>query len=331
MPCGFESRVRTASCRRRGGYILLLFRNRITANPTMLLLRNVWPLGALLRANLRGLAFLLLGLASALPALAAPPPLRIGLTPIVAYDQIALIEDLRAYLQSKMGRRVEFVRRDSYRPAIDLLAHGQIDCAWVSVYPYVYLHHHFKLRLLATPVYRGRPFFRSYLIVPAEDKATTGLLQLQGKVFAFADPYSFSGYLLPRYELHEAGKDAATFFARTFFTKGHKRVIEAVASGLADGGYVDSYIWDMLAVKEPQLTARTRVVEMSGLHGFPPLVASRQMSNGDFAALRGALLQMSADAEGARLLKRMGLDGFVAGDPKWYAEAARMMRVMGDI
>jgi len=262
---------------------------------------------------------------------AEPTPLRIGLTPIIAYDQVALIEDLRKYLAAKLGRPVEMIRRDSYRQAIDLLANDQLDCAWVSVYPYVYVRYNYNLRLLATPVYRGKPFFRGYLIVPAEDSATTSLLQLQGRIFAYADPYSFTGYLLPRFELHQAGKDATSFFAKTFFTKGHKRVVQAVAAGLADGGFVDSYIWDTLAVTEPQLTAKTRVVEMSSLHGFPPLVAGRKLKDRDFAQVRRVLIDMAADSEGQQLLKRMSLDGFVAGDPKWYEEAARMMRAVGDI
>jgi phosphonate transport system substrate-binding protein len=297
----------------------------------MLPIRNISSVRELARLALRIASLWIAGMLGLATALADPLPLRIGLTPIIAYDRVALTEDLRKYIESKLGRRVEFVRRDSYRQAIDLLAQDQLDCAWVSVYPYVYLQHHYNLRLLATPVYRGRPFFRGYLIVPAEDTATGSLLQLEGKVFAFADLYSFTGYLLPRYELHEAGKDAASFFAKTFFTRGHKRVVQAVASGLADGGYVDSYIWDTLAATEPQLAAKTRVVEMSALHGFPPLVAGRKMSSRDFADVRRILLEMSSDPEGKRLLGRLSLDGFVAGDPAWYAEAARMMRVMGDI
>jgi phosphonate transport system substrate-binding protein len=297
----------------------------------MLPLRNVQGVR---RAAWRALHFAMLGLAALLcctPALANPPPLRIGLTPIISYDQLSVTEELRKYLEDKSGRRVELVRRESYRQAIDLLAKDQLDFAWVSVYPYIYLQHYYRIRLLATPVYRGHPYFRAYLIVPAEDRVTTGVLQMEGKVFAFADPYSFSSYLLPRYELHEAGKDIASFFAKTFFTKGHKRVVRAVESGLADGGYVDSYIWDTLASSEPQVTTRVRVVAMSGLHGFPPLVASRKVSDQDFVAMQRILLEMSSDPKGAQLLKRLNLDGFVAGDPKWYGEAARMMRVMGDI
>lgn len=298
----------------------------------MLPLRNRFR--RLLRCSATGirvaLSLLVLAVSSAAWA-ATTPVLRIVLTPIIAYDQLRLTEDLRKYVESRFGRPVEFVRRESYREAIDLVAQNRVDFGWVSVYPFVYLQNHFHLRLLATPVYRGQPFFRAYLIVPAEDAATNSLLQLEGRIFAYADSYSFSGYLLPRYELHEAGKDAASFFAKTIFTKSHKQVVRAVASGLADGGYVDGYIWDTLDATEPSLTARTRIVGMSHPHGFPPLVASSRVSDKDFAAMRRILTDMSADPEGARLLRRLNLDGFVAGDPGWYAEAARMMRVMGDL
>ena len=278
-----------------------------------------------------GLACLIFVMTGGFAMGAERPSLRIGLTPIIPYDRVGLIDDWHRYLEGKLGRRVEFVQRDSYRAVIDLLAHDQVDCAWVSVYPYVYVHHNYNLQLLATPVYRGQPFFRGYLIVPAEDKTTANVLQLQGKIFAFADPYSFTGYLLPRHELFMAGKDATTFFAKTFFTKGHKRVVQAVAAGLADGGFVDSYIWDTLAAADTRLTSRTRVVEMSGLHGFPPLVAARKLKDGDLAQIRRVLLDMSSDPVGRELLRRMSLDGFVAGDPKWYEEAARMMHAVGDI
>jgi phosphonate transport system substrate-binding protein len=73
------------------------------------------------------------------------------------------------------------------------------------------------------------------------------------------------------------------------------------------------------------------VVAVSARHGFPPLIAGRRLDDEDFVLIRRILLGMSSDPEGAGLLKRMSLDGFVAGDPKWYAEAARMMKVMGDI
>ena len=120
-----------------------------------------------------------------------------------------------------LGRKVELVLRDSYRKVIDLISQDQIDFAWVSAYPFVYLQQHAHLRLLATPLFHGRPFFRAYLIVPATDTQTSDLLSLKGKFFAYADPYSHTGYLVPRYQLQQAGEAPGSFFARTFFTGGH--------------------------------------------------------------------------------------------------------------
>lgn len=259
---------------------------------------------------------------------AEPPPIRIGLTPAILHDRHAAMNELGAYLQGRTGRKVELVLRDSYRKVIDLISQDQIDFAWVSAYPFVYLQQHAHLRLLATPLFHGRPFFRAYLIVPAADTQTRDLLALKGKFFAYADPYSHTGYLVPRYQLQQAGEDSTNFFAKTFFTGGHKKVVQAVASGLADAGSVDSFVWDTLAIVEPELTAATRIVAQSAEYGFPPLVAGRKVKTADFDAMRAVLLGMAADPQGTLLLGQLNIDGFVAGDPGWYAEVARMMRTM---
>jgi phosphonate transport system substrate-binding protein len=280
---------------------------------------------------LRAVILWLMAACCSVAAMADSMPIRIGITPAVVHDEYFLLMNLRSYLERKTGRLVHLVPRNSYRQTIDLVKHNQLDFAWVSAYPFVYMRQNFHIRLVAAPILNGQPQFRAYLIVPAADTTTSGLLQLEGKYFAYADPYSYTGHLVPRYELKLAGKDVDTFFAKTFFTWGHKKVIRAVASGLADGGYVDSFIWDSLAVSEPALTAQTRIVAKSEGCGSPPIVASQKVSEADFTMLRRVLLEMAADPEGAKLLKQLNMDGFVAGDPQSYAEVARIMRLMGEL
>lgn len=257
--------------------------------------------------------------------------LRIGITPAILHDQYGLLADLGTYLERKTRRPVELVPRNSYRQTIDLINQGKLDFAWVSAYPYVYLRHHQQAQLLAVPFIQGRPYQRGYLIVPAGDHHTTGLMALEGRFFAFADPYSHIGCLLPRYELQQSGKDPARFFAKSFYTWGQKKVVRAVASGLADGGYVDGFVWEALTTAEPDLVKQARVVSRSAEYAAPPIVASRRTSPRDAALLRQALLDMDADPEGKALLRQLRVDRFVAGDPAWYAEVARMMRSMGDL
>ena len=85
------------------------------------------------------------------------------------------------------------------------------------------------------------------------------------------------------------------FFSRTFFTYGHRNVIRAVASGLAQSGSVDGYVWEVMREIEPELVTRTMIVRKSEWLGFPPVASPKSLA-GDprVAALRAALVSMSA-------------------------------------
>lgn len=277
----------------------------------------------------RLLAAVPLMLASPLSFPAEKTPIRVGMTPAFLHDQHGLLADWRRYMELKLGVPVEFVQRDSYRETMDMLRLEKIDFAWICDYPYVHLRK--VVRLLAVPVHGGRPNYRAYVIVPASDVHTTSLLQLKGRVFAYADPYSNTGYLAPRYTLNQAGEDPAKFFAKTFFTYSHRKLIEAVASGLAHGASVDSYVWDTLNVLQPGIARRTRIVEKSPEYGFPPLVAHRSVGDLRFQAMQKVLLSMGDDPEGRRLLNRLNLDGFIAGKDSMYDSVADMMRAFGEV
>jgi phosphate/phosphite/phosphonate ABC transporter binding protein len=287
--------------------------------------RNHAPLKVLLAILLSLLA--IVGVAPARAEHHSPAPLRIGLTPTFPNDQYRALEDWRRYLEHRLGRKVEFVRRDSYVETMDLLRLQKIDFAWICDYPFV----HFKgqTRLLAVPVYEGRPSYYSYLIVPATDRDTTSIAQLKGRVFAYADPYSNTGYLTPRFRIHQLGEDPSRFFSMTFFTWGHRKTIEAVAAGLADGASVSNHVWDTLAKTKPELVAATRVVDKSPEYGFAPFVARSSIGEVEFDGMQRALLAMAQDERGRKLLAGLNLDGFIAGDLRLYARVEQMIRTLG--
>jgi phosphonate transport system substrate-binding protein len=255
-------------------------------------------------------------------------PIRVGLTPTFPHDQYRPLESWRLYMERKLDRPVEFVRRDRYIETMDMLRLKKLDFAWICDYPYVQFRK--QVRLLATPVHKGRPYYRSYLIVPATDKTTTSIVQLKDKVFAYTDPYSNTGFLSPRLLLQEAGEDPARFFRTTFFAWSHRRVIEAVANGLADGGAVSSHVWDTLSIGKPELIAGLRVVSQAPEHGFAPFVARNGIGDPVYRDVQKVLLEMTADDEGRALLRVLNLDGFIAGDPRIYESTARLIRAVGE-
>lgn len=268
-----------------------------------------------------------LAVTPARPAFAANV-LRVGMTPALLHTQHGLLADWRGYMEARLNRPVEIVQRDSYQETMALLRSEQVDLAWICSYPYVYLRK--QVRLLAVPLYNSQPTYRAYLIVSARHPQYQSLYQLRRKVFAYADPYSFTGYLVPRYQLRQMGEDPAKFFARTFFTYSHNKLIEAVADGLALGGSVDGYVWDSLNALKPEITRRTLPVSVSAEFGFPPFVARRGIAEADFSAAQNMLVGMGHDRQGKALLQRLNLDGFIQGKPDLYDGVAEMMRAFGE-
>jgi phosphonate transport system substrate-binding protein len=249
-------------------------------------------------------------------------PIRIGLTPVFLHDQTAFVNAWRIYFESRLKRPVVFIQRASYREITEHLRNGKLDFAWLCGYPFI--SNKAYMGLLAVPLYQGKPTYRSYLIVPASDTRTESIADLRNKVFAFSDPDSNSGYLVPVHELHQIGEKSGTFFGKTFFTWSHRKVVEAVAAGLAQGGAVDGYVFDTLMLQDPQLAARTRISKVSMEFGFPPFVFGKTASPQVVSAMRNALIAMAEDAEGLKLLQRLRLDGFVAGEERMFDDIARM-------
>lgn len=246
--------------------------------------------------------------------------IRFGLTPVFLISDLELLDRLKSYLEKVTGHPVLLVMRRTYQEITALLLSGQLDAAWICGYPYV--AHAQELQLIAVPVWQGRPQYRSYLIVE-RDRGGEGLANLQGDIHAFSDPDSNSGFLVTRALLAEVGLRPENHFSRSFFTYGHRNVIRAVASGLAKSGSVDGYVYDVVAQLEPSLTASTRVMRASELLGFPPIAAPRNaVDERRLKRLTDALLGMSADDDGRKVLALLQLDGFVSGKPELFAPIA---------
>lgn len=252
--------------------------------------------------------------------------LTFAITPVILDEQAQFMASWQAYLEQSLQMPVRFVQRGNYREILGLLLDGQIDFAWLCGYPYV--RHRKSLSLIVSPVYQGAPLYQSYLIVGSDDRQTRSVTDLRNKVFAYSDPDSNSGWLTPQVELKRKGHDATNFFGKPFFTWSHRKVIEAVAAGLAQGGAVDGYIWDTLQRLHPELTARTRVAWRSERFGFPPIVAGPAVPAFLKGRMQSELLAMQDKVEGRRLLARLNVDGFARVSGQLYNAIERNWRYL---
>lgn len=264
--------------------------------------------------------------AAATSAPTATKPLRIGMGGIITPKEgYRYYQQLQGYLAQQLNQPVQLVDRADYQELNRLLQTGGIEAAFVCAGPYVEGKQQFGMELIAMPLVNGKPVYHAYIIVH-KDSPIQSLSQLKGKSFAFTDPLSNTGKLVPTYMLAQLKTTPERFFSRTTFTYGHDNSIKAVAERHVDGASVDSLIWDYTARKYPHLTANTRVIAKSEPYGIPPVVVRPGIEPALKQRLQQALLTAHQNPEGKAILDGMLIDRFVLGDDRNYDSIRAMNR-----
>ena len=246
------------------------------------------------------------------------PSLRVAVGAMVSpKETFVYYRQLLDYLGNKLGKEVELVQRKTYGEVNELIGKGQIDLAFICSGPYATGKGKYGFELIATPEILGSHFYHSYLIVN-QDSRIEHLEDLKGRVFAFTDPDSHTGKLVPTFWLAEKQERPESFFGKVIYTYSHDNSILAVAKGLVDGAAVDGLIWEFYQQKNPALTSSTRVIRKSEAYGIPPVVASHSFPPELKEPVRKFLFSMHEDPEGQKILRELMIDRFVAPQEEWY-------------
>ncbi len=251
-------------------------------------------------------------------------PLRIAvgamITPRAGF---AYYHRLLDYIGEKLGRPVQFVSKDKYEEVNELLKQSDLDIAFVCSGPYVTGHDRFGLELLVAPQAYGKTVYYSYIIVRIDSPLKT-FNDLRGKTFAFDDPDSNTGKLVPTYMLARMKESPDTFFKKYVFTYAHDKSIKAVAERLVDGAAVDSLVWEYLDHTDPEYTSKTKIILKSPPYGIPPVVVRPDLDVKTKERLRNIFLNVHKDAAGREILKGMMIDRFVLVNDAAYDSVREM-------
>lgn len=255
-------------------------------------------------------------------------PLRVSVAAVISpQGTLESYQPLLDYLSQQLDRPVELVQRQTYAETNTLIEENAVDIAFVCTSAYIEGHDRFGMELLAAPQVNGTASYQSLLIVPAASSAES-MSDLQGAVFAFTDPISFSGRVYPTYLVEQLGSTPDAFFARTFFTYNHDNAIRAVASGVADGAAVDSLVYDFAVQRDPELASQVRVIHRSPAFGIPPVVINPDARPQLKATLQELLLNMALDPDGRAALAALGVEEFVLLEDDTYDSVREIIQMV---
>jgi phosphonate transport system substrate-binding protein len=145
---------------------------------------------------------------------------------------------LAAYLSKAVGVPVNVVPINGYGPAIEGMRAGKVDVATMGPLTYIIA----AQKAAAEPIAirgssKGPATYQSSIIVRHDSpiQSIDDLIRDRARyTFAFVDPASTSGHIIPRTFLEGRGVDVEKDFRKMFFSSGHPTSLYTVIGGKVD-------------------------------------------------------------------------------------------------
>jgi phosphonate transport system substrate-binding protein len=150
-------------------------------------------------------------------------------------DRIARYTPFEEYLERELGVEVEIFTAGNYDGVIQAIAADQIEFAFFgsSSYAAAYTETDGGVVPMLSRVQNDGSTGYYSIIVTRCDSGLNDIASLEGKVLAFADPDSTSGYAVPYYNLSKE-IEPESFFAAIPFSGSHEAGVQAVINGTFD-------------------------------------------------------------------------------------------------
>jgi len=150
-----------------------------------------------------------------------------------AQDRMTSNECYRVKIEEALGVPVKLFTPADYDGVIQGLLGGTLDMAWLgaSAYAKIYLTDPNAVSLALTKQNADGSTGYYSIGFARKDSGITTIEDAKGKVFAFGEPNSTSGYLVPGAELQAKYGKLEDYFAEVKFSGGHEQTIVGVANG----------------------------------------------------------------------------------------------------
>ena len=188
----------------------------------------------------------------------AADTLRVSAIPDEAPTELLRkFKPLGAYLEQRLGMKVQFVPVADYPAVVESLASDRLDMAWLGGFTIVQVH---QKDPTATPrVQREQDAQLTSKFITANPQVKS-LADLKGKTFAFGSISSTSGSLMPRYfMLKNDDIKPEDYFKRISYSGAHDATAAWVQAGKVDAGVLNASVWDKLVASGKVDTRKVKV------------------------------------------------------------------------
>jgi len=209
--------------------------------------------------------------------------LKVGIIP--AEDSRAVVrqsKDVMDQISKAMNMKTEIFVGSDYNATIEALRSNKVDVALMGAFGYVLATTQAPVDAFAVTVTKASnsPDYHSVIIARKDAADLTSLESLRGHTFAFVDPSSTSGSLMPKAALVDAKIIPETDLKKVIYSGGHDASIIAVAEGKVDAAAVADRIYKIACDKGAIDCSKMKVIWTSPSIPNDPLFYRKAISDG---------------------------------------------------
>lgn len=254
------------------------------------------------------LAFALPGLANAAGPEAWPDTVKLGFIPTEgAADSAKRARPIAKKMEDILGVKVEIFTASDYNGIITAMANKHIDFAYFGPKSYTEASEKANAEALLLELNKkGQPGYTG-IIITRKDSGIKSMADAKGKTFAFTDPNSTSGFLVPNVIFARDMKiDPKTYFKEVRFSGSHGASILAVKNGSIQVAATNNIDLDRMIEKGSVSMDDFLILKKSDLIPGAPMAARKDLPESLKAAFAGALLKINDDPEALKVLQNGG-------------------------
>ena len=267
-------------------------------------------------------AFITLALSLCIPAASHAAPadwpkeLKFGLIPTESSDNITeRFGNLAQYLEQKLEIPVKLQVATDYAGVITAMQFKHVDLAYFGPKSYVEAADRANAEALVMEVAEDGSKGYKGVIITKKESAIKSMDDAKGKVWAFTDPNSTSGTLVPTVFFVKTMKiDPEQYFSKVIYSGSHEASILAVKGGKVDIASTNDLDLARGNGKSWQTDKDFQILWTSELIPGSPMACRKDLPDSLKSALKEAFLSYD-DQEGLKMLK---LQGYTATDDATY-------------
>ncbi len=263
-------------------------------------------------------------------------PLKFLLVPSVDAKLLEnTAKDIKVYLEKNTPYKYEFNVPNSYVAVVEAFGTKRADIASLNTFGYIMAHDRYKTQARITFIRHGSETYQSQIIARADSKIKV-LKDIDKKKFAYVDPASTSGYLMPAKLFMEAKiKPAETVFANK-----HDNVVMMVYQKQVDAGATfysppnakgEMEDARRLVLKQyPDVADKVKIIQLTEPIPNDPIVFREDLPEEIKETVINALMTYMGTEEGKKVFGDIyGITGMVRATDARYDGVREMLKTLG--